>query len=937
MASKQKALIDLILAKFDQSIAAAQTDPIKVTAYINKAKALTAFHKYDDAINAADEAMNHKPSVAEAQSAKGVKSAAYVGWGDELYDQQNYPAALGLYRESAKALPTNSKGYIGASKALVALRNYEEAYKEVKEAQRYAVEPMDRKLAEDALFTACMGFGKTLLEENKNRDALRIFEEGEKLDATKAIVWINKSKALTALNRHSEAIQAAKHACELSDSAEMLQSANKILFNALFSKGLAYYEENRWESFEAALECFKKSIEVQRPTNEVYISIAKTLNKLERYDVALRYALEVSDSQDQSEIQLLKEIQAFAFSKKGDSAFIQEKYPEAQGLYSKAAELVPTNVDYLINKAKILNALIDYGNALKSYTEALKVIKAAMKHTRDPVEILSLKETQASIYSAQGDIESAQNHYTQAWKLYDKATISVPTNVDYLINKAKAQNADAQYDEAIATILSIAADGRAPTAGERQEAKLINAASLNGQGNRFKTHGQLERAKEKYEEAVIINPTDRQNLKDITRMIEDTVKAADLFKKGEDYFNQREYEKAALSFGRAKDKDPTYDSDFSALTLFNEGQKLLQKRNYDKALEKFKEAYRISQKPEYQLFENTTHNTIEELNEANEELAAGHYDVALVTYSRVFENNAKFFVARAAELLRSGSYKGAIEFANKALQSEPASVEAQKVAFESFRELIRDAINKQDHRIVTDYLTDAKSVLKKGADIAKLHESAAEAYNRYGEDCLEAKPSKAHDAFKKALGYHTDDVYKNNLGFAYIGLKQYEEALVCFKSIERGNPEHIEKASLGEKMVVAAKNIVQEEELLKLIKIGKVTEPENVMGYYDQLIKLQADTKKGLEYMVDKAQYHREKNGQYYRELTKKVEAALPWDEDNAIAKDYLARAEALSSFPDSDPVPEIYSLSSSEDLGSFPDSEAHAVTVAGGAAAAEE
>ena len=566
------------LSKFADSVAAAQTDPTKFIAYINKAKALNELHKYKDVIVATTKAGRYAPEQAENQLLKEIQAIAYNGEGDRVFNKKNFPLALDLCNEAIKRSPTTAKYHIDKAKVLNALAitavdeamspnpSLEEGllasdikstelsaqglklYNEKKygaalikfdqsiaTAQTAATKfiaynnkakvlnvlaitaadaaigcnhtPKEEEEANDIKSTALVAQGLKLYNEKEYEAALVKFDDAIQIDATKASAYINKAKVLNALKRYDDAITAADDAMSHSHSLEEGISANDIKSTALSAQGLKLSNE---KNNEAAFMKFAESVAAAQTDPIKFnacINKAKALNELKYYDEAIIVAEEaVNYTQNQAEIQSLEEIQAIAFSAKGEDAFSQGAFHKALSLYNTALKLLPTSAEYHMNKAKTLNEL-------GRYDEALMAADEAMRHNHNSKETLLVNDIESTAFNGQGSVfhkagsivsYGASNQAAALEKF--EASIAVArtdsTKFRAYINKAKALNALDRYDEAIVTTNK--AKSYDP---DRVEIELLQAAALNGKGDIAFNQNRHMKALWLYNTAIKLSPT----------------------------------------------------------------------------------------------------------------------------------------------------------------------------------------------------------------------------------------------------------------------------------------------------------------------------------------------------------------------------------------------------------------------------------------------
>ncbi|UEC43178.1 MAG: putative Chitosanase [Methanothrix sp.] len=178
-------------------------DPSLAITWINKGNKLNDQGKYDDAIEAYEEAIRLDPSSSVARSNLAI---TWNNKGNKLNDQGKYDDAIEAYEEAIRLDPENRVAWHNKGNALSSQGKYSEAIQAYDEAIR--LDPENP--------WAWYAKGVTLGEQGIHNEALLCFEEAIRLDADFASAWNNKGVALESLGRSLEADAAYFRARELS-------------------------------------------------------------------------------------------------------------------------------------------------------------------------------------------------------------------------------------------------------------------------------------------------------------------------------------------------------------------------------------------------------------------------------------------------------------------------------------------------------------------------------------------------------------------------------------------------------------------------------------------------------------------------------------------------------------------------------------------------
>jgi len=219
--------------KYDEAIQAydeaIEIDPQYVGAWINKGSALYSQGKYDEAVQAFDEAIEINPQFAEVWYNKGsalhaqgkyddaIKAfdetirlnpdyaEAWYRKGTVLHLQEKYDEAIQANDEAIRLNPDYAEAWNNKGDALIVQSKYDEAIKAYDEAIR-----LNHDYAE-----AWNSKGTILYLQDKYDEAIKAYDEAIRLDPNHAFAWNYKGNALKALGRDTEANAAFAKAKEL--------------------------------------------------------------------------------------------------------------------------------------------------------------------------------------------------------------------------------------------------------------------------------------------------------------------------------------------------------------------------------------------------------------------------------------------------------------------------------------------------------------------------------------------------------------------------------------------------------------------------------------------------------------------------------------------------------------------------------------------------
>ena len=216
---------------------AIKIDPQNASAWNFKGYALDRQRKYDEAIKAYDRAIEINPQYVNASIHKGII----------LYHQNKYDEAIQAYDEAIKIDPQNASAWNFKGYALDHQGKHDEAIK----AYERAIE-IDPRF-ENAWYKK----GAALYEQGKYNEAIQAYDEAIKIDPQNAsYLWNNKGAALYEQGKYNEAIQAYDEAIKIDPQNARSQNAESWNGKGNALCGLGRYDE--------AVQCYNTAIEINQ-------------------------------------------------------------------------------------------------------------------------------------------------------------------------------------------------------------------------------------------------------------------------------------------------------------------------------------------------------------------------------------------------------------------------------------------------------------------------------------------------------------------------------------------------------------------------------------------------------------------------------------------------------------------------------------------------
>ena len=268
----------------------------QIRALMRKGSNISKLGKYDDAIQAYDEAIRLDPKRAEGWNHKGIT----------LYQQGKHEEAIKAFDEAIKLQPKSASIWNDKGLALLELGKYDEAIQAYDEAIRLdlnfswpwcnkglalgllgkyddAIQALDKAIGLDPrLIDAWYNKSSALHELGKYNEAIQCIKEAIRIDPKLSIVWCIKGYTLNAMGNHDEALEALDTAIQLDP-----QSAN-----AWNNKGFALHDMANYEeailAYNEAIRLNPELVDAWYNKGCAFMDLGKNEEAILAYDEAIR-------------------------------------------------------------------------------------------------------------------------------------------------------------------------------------------------------------------------------------------------------------------------------------------------------------------------------------------------------------------------------------------------------------------------------------------------------------------------------------------------------------------------------------------------------------------------------------------------------------------------------------------------------------------------
>ncbi|HEU5374690.1 MAG TPA: tetratricopeptide repeat protein [Ktedonobacteraceae bacterium] len=216
------ALFDIVLGI--EQVVQELIDLRKTSSYWHgKGKVLSQLQRYEEAIQAYDQAIALNPS----------SLSAYYSKGDIFLKLQRYEEAIQVYDQAITISPSSLSAYYSKGDTLLKLQRYEEA-----------IRIYDQAIVISPSSSSYSNKGIILLKLQRYEEAIQAHDQAIALNPTSAIIHCSKGDILSKLQRYEEAIQSYDQAITL----------NPAFVLAYHSKSNALNSLKRYEEANKALQ-----------------------------------------------------------------------------------------------------------------------------------------------------------------------------------------------------------------------------------------------------------------------------------------------------------------------------------------------------------------------------------------------------------------------------------------------------------------------------------------------------------------------------------------------------------------------------------------------------------------------------------------------------------------------------------------------------------
>ncbi|NEO30990.1 MAG: tetratricopeptide repeat protein [Symploca sp. SIO3C6] len=349
----------------------------------NRGETLLELRRYEDALEAYNQAVEIRPEYAQA----------WKGIGNTLFGLQRYEDALEAYDQAIELLPDYLEAWKDRGKALEQLQRYQQSLDAFDSAIRIA--PADLEAWNER--------GNLQIKLKQYSAAIASFDEALELRPEYPRAWYGRGWALHNMGLYQEAVESYDQVLEYKpDSA-----------HSWYQRGNALINMNKYEQ---AVESYQKAVQFQPNFYQAWYSLGISLNALRRYEEAVASFERVFKSKPEH---------YEAWNSKGWALHNLGQYEEAVVSFDQAVKLRPNSQQAWYNRGNALYRLARYQAAFESYQTALK---HDPKHYQSWYSqgnaLVNLQRYQEAINSYEQAIRYKPN-YQQAQKALQNARISL--------------------------------------------------------------------------------------------------------------------------------------------------------------------------------------------------------------------------------------------------------------------------------------------------------------------------------------------------------------------------------------------------------------------------------------------------------------------------------------------------------------------------------
>lgn len=858
-------------------------------ASVRKGDALMRSKKYDDAIEAFEDAKKWGPlekypeeqikvakeekvkqEAAEKQAQIEAEYKAAVKVADDLFNAKKYKESIPGYEKAKGIDPSMAYPADQIAEAKKLQAKLEEEQKKAEEA---------KKLEED--YQAALESGDDALKKEAYDEAIGFYEKAKALKPTEQVP---KARIETAKKTKADAeAKAAQEKLQQEFDAAM-DKANELLSNQSYDEAIAAYKE-------------AQKIIPSNSTPKEKITEAETLKKQAaqlatkaKYDELVNAA---DNLLNDSQFDAAKEKYAAASAVLPHETYPKTKIKECEELKVAAAQAeLKSRYDALVKEADGMLEKEEFDAAKQKYEEALKL----MPHETHPKTMI-----------AEADNRKIQKAKQATKDEYD----AVLKEADALAEAEKFDEAIAKYNEAKKILPNETHPGDMVIEMEKRKQQKAHAAVEAEYETALKAAEELMHA-EKFDEAIAgfeaahkILPTENKTtelIAEAKKLKADKQHAATQsefdakIKEGEDLLNEKKFDEAITAFNAAAEILPT---DNKPKFLIEETQKQKKQHEEELATEKYNELVKAG---DVALEQNDFVEARLKYNEALAVHKAGKNEIdkklallkqkekekldAEMAEAQAEEKQKKFdeLIAAANSETGTGNYSGAMVKLNQALGLFPDNSEALALKSEIETRIKekeeQDAAKAEAERLANEKAAKESQIesliseAKSQADQKNFSAALASIEKASAIDASNAAVASAKTEIETAKAAFEKEKQENAAAAALAEKEKQEREAKIKTLLSEGNAAFAEKnyqiaeGKFNEVINIAPDNAVAKQ---KLSEISSAKESERLAE--EAAAKAEADKKRAEEIKQQVAELLTQGNNQLAEE-----------DFDNAIS-----------------------------------------------------
>ncbi|GHO95422.1 hypothetical protein KSF_054700 [Reticulibacter mediterranei] len=417
------------LEAFEQAIS---LDPNNARIFLAKGTLLIMLNRHQEALEAFEQAISLNSNKAPVFLVKGV----ILGKLGRLQD------ALEAYERAISLDPNNTNAHHNKGIVLGKLGRLQDALEAFERA--ISLDPNDA----DAHHNKGIVLGKL----GRLQDALEAFERVISLDPNNADAYFNKGIALGKLGQHQNALEAFERAISLDPNNA----------DAHHNKGIAL---GKLGQHQDALEAYERAISLDPNNADAYFNKGTILSELGQHQDALE-AYERAISLDPNN--------ADTYYNKGVALDELERLQDALEAYERAISLDPNNTNAHHNKGAIFSELGRHRDALEAFERAI-----------------SLDPNDADTYYNKGVALGELGQHQDALEANERAISLDPNDADTYYNKGVALGELGRHQDALEAY---------------ERAISLDPNNANAHHNKEITIERLEKSKDSQQEYNKVHP-----------------------------------------------------------------------------------------------------------------------------------------------------------------------------------------------------------------------------------------------------------------------------------------------------------------------------------------------------------------------------------------------------------------------------------------------